>query len=222
VIRNAVNFPSIPPEEFARIQPFVELAGRLGTFIAQMNEDRATSIGIRYYGEIGEARTDVIVNAVLAGFFKPILEAGVTMVNARAIAADRGIEVIESRSSRTRDYVSLISVKLQTSAGERIVEGAVVQRKWPRLVTVDDIRIEAPLEGTMVVICNTDQPGVIGQIGTILGKHNVNIANFALGRDTSGRAVGVVIVDETAPIPAAVLEEVKNVPGIREARIVRV
>ena len=74
----------------------------------------------------------------------------------------------------------------------------------------------------MVVICNTDQPGVIGQIGTILGQHGVNIANFALGRDESGRAVGVVIVDETAPIPDAVLEELRKVPGIREARIVRV
>ena len=222
VIRNAVNFPSIPPEEFARLQPFVALAERLGTFIAQMNDGRAQSIGVRYYGELADARTDVIVNAVLAGFFKPILSNGVTMVNARTVAAERGIEVVESRSTRTRDYLSLISVKLQSSAGERLVEGAVVQRKWPRLVLVDGIRIEAPLEGTMVINCNTDQPGVIGQIGTILGRHNVNIANFALGRDEGGRAIGVVIVDETAPIPDVVLDELKKVPGMREVRIVRV
>ena len=113
-------------------------------------------------------------------------------------------------------------MKLQTSGGERHVEGAVIQRKWSRLVLVDGIRVEAPLEGTMVVICNTDQPGVIGQIGTILGRHNVNIANFALGRDSGNRAVGVVIIDEAAPMPDAVLEELKKVPGIREARIVRV
>jgi D-3-phosphoglycerate dehydrogenase len=221
-IRNAVNFPSVPPEEFARLQPFVALAERLGTFIAQMNDGRAMSIGVRYYGELAEARTDMIVNAVLAGFFKPILETGITMVNARSIAAERGLEVVESRSTRIRDYISLISVKLETSAGERRVEGAVIQRKWPRLVLVDGIRIEAPLEGTMVVICNNDQPGVIGQIGTILGRHDVNIANFALGRDESNRAVGVVIVDETAPIPDVVLEELRKVEGIREARIVRV
>ena len=144
------------------------------------------------------------------------------MVNARSVAAERGIEVVESRSTRTRDYVSLISVKLQASNGDRHVEGAVIQRKWARLVMVDGIRVEAPLEGTMVVICNTDQPGVIGQIGTILGDHNVNIANFALGRDSGNRAVGVVIVDETAPIPDVVLDELRKVPGIREARIVRV
>ena len=222
VIRNAVNFPSVPPEEFARLQPFVALAERLGTFIAQMNDGRAQSIGVRYYGELADARTDVIVNAVLAGFFKPILSNGVTMVNARTVAAERGLEVVESRSTRTRDYLSLISVKLQTSAGERLVEGAVIQRKWPRLVLVDGIRIEVPLEGTMVINCNTDQPGVIGQIGTILGKHNVNIANFALGRDEGSRAIGVVIVDETEPIPGVVLEELKKVPGMREVRIVRV
>jgi D-3-phosphoglycerate dehydrogenase len=222
VIRNAVNFPSVPPEEFARLQPFVALAERLGTFIAQMNDGRAQSIGVRYYGELADARTDMIVNAVLAGFFKPILSNGVTMVNARSVAAERGVEVVESRSTRTRDYLSLISVKLQTSAGERRVEGAVIQRKWPRLVLVDGIRIEVPLEGTMVINCNTDQPGVIGQIGTILGKHNVNIANFALGRDDAGRAIGVVIVDETVPIPDVVLEELKKVPGMREVRIVRV
>jgi D-3-phosphoglycerate dehydrogenase len=222
VIRNAVNFPSVPPEEFARLQPFVELAERLGTFIAQMNDGRALSIGVRYYGELADARTDMIVNAVLVGLFKPILESGVTMVNARSVAAERGIEVVESRSTRTRDYTSLISVKLQTSAGERLVEGAVIARKWPRLVLVDGIRVEAPLEGTMVVICNTDQPGVIGHVGTILGKHGVNIANFALGRDEGGRAVGVVIVDETSPIADGVLDELRKVSGIREARIVRV
>ena len=222
VIRNAVNFPSVPPEEFARLQPFIALAERLGTFVAQMSDGGALSIGVRYYGELAEMRTDMIVNAVLTGFFKPILSSAVTMVNARSVAAERGIEVVESRSTRTRDYTSLISVKLQTNAGERLVEGAVIQRKWARLVLVDGIRVEAPLQGTMVVICNTDQPGVIGQIGTILGAHGVNIANFALGRDESGRAIGVVIVDETAPIPDVVLEELRKVPGIREARIVRV
>ena len=83
------------------------------------------------------------------------------------------------------------------------------------------VLVEAPLEGTMIVICNNDQPGVIGEVGTILGRHRVNIANFALGRDGE-RAVGVVNVDETAPIPEAVLKEVLNVPAIREVRLVRI
>ena len=221
IIRNAVNFPSVSAEESSRLRPFVELGERLGAFVAQMNDSRAQAIGVRYYGELAEGRNDMIVNAALVGLFKPILSSGVTMVNARTVAAERGIEVIESRSSRPRNYTALLSLKLHTSEGERWVEGAVFERTSPRLVLVDGINVEAPLEGTMIVIRNNDQPGVIGEIGTILGKHGVNIAIFALGRE--GRnAVGVVIVDETSPIPEVVLEDLRKVKAVREARIVRV
>ena len=221
IIRNAVNFPSVSAEEFSRLRPFVELGERLGAFLAQMNDSRAQALGVRYYGGLADGRNDMIVNAVLVGLFKPILSSGVTLVNSRSVAADRGIEVIESRSSRPRNYTNLLSVKLHTSAGERWVEGAVFERTTPRLVLVDGIAVEAPLEGTMIVVRNHDQPGVIGEIGTILGRHGVNIANFALGREGAS-AIGVVIVDETSPIPASVLDDLRKVKAIREARIVRV
>jgi D-3-phosphoglycerate dehydrogenase len=221
IIRNAVNLPSVSAEEFGRLRPFLELGERLGALLAQMNDDRAHALGVRYYGELAEGRNDMLVNAVLVGLFRPILSSGVTPVNARSVATERGIEIIESRSSRPRNYTSLISVKLHTSVGERWVEGAVFERTAPRLVLLDGIAVEAPLEGTMIVLCNNDQPGVIGDVGTILGRHRVNIANFALGRD-GDRAVGVVNVDETAAIPDVVLEEVRKVKAIREARIVRV
>jgi D-3-phosphoglycerate dehydrogenase len=221
IIRNAVNFPSVSAEEFNRLRPFAELGERLGTFVAQMNDSRAHALGVRYYGELAEGKNDMVVNAVLVGLFKPILSSGVTPVNARSVAAERGIEIVESRSSRPRNYTRLMSVKLHTSDGERWVEGAVFDRTTPRLVLLDGIGIEAPLAGTMIVIRNNDQPGVIGKIGTILGRHGVNIANFALGRE--GRhAIGVVIVDETSPIPTVVLDELRKVPAVREARIVRV
>jgi D-3-phosphoglycerate dehydrogenase len=221
IIRNAVNFPSVSAEEFSRLRPFVELGERLGAFVAQMNDSRAQEVGVRYYGELAEGRNDMIVNAVLVGLFKPILSSGVTLVNARSVAADRGIEVIESRSSRPRNYTALLSLKLVTSDGERWVEGAVFERTSPRLVLVDGINVEAPLEGTMIVIRNNDQPGVIGEVGTILGRHGVNIANFALGREGKN-AIGVVIVDEPPPIPDAVLTDLRKVKAIREARVVRV
>ena len=151
-----------------------------------------------------------------------MLEAGVTPVNARNVANERGIEIIESRSTRSRNYTSLLSVKLHTPGGDRWVEGAVFERTYPRLVLLDGIGVETPLEGTMIVIRNTDQPGVIGDIGTILGKHRVNIANFALGRQGDS-AVGVVIVDETAEIPEVVLEELrKRERDPRSAKFLRV
>jgi D-3-phosphoglycerate dehydrogenase len=221
IIRNAVNFPSVSAEEFIRLKPFLELGERLGQFLAQMNDGRVKALGIRYYGDLAAGRTDMIANSVLVGLFKPMLEAGVTPVNARTVAHERGIEIIESRSTRPRNYTSLLSVKLHTPDSERWVEGAVFERTSPRLVLLDGIGVEAPLDGTMIVIRNTDQPGVIGDIGTILGKHRVNIANFALGRQGDS-AVGVVTVDETAEIPQAVLDEIRKVKGIREVRLVRV
>jgi D-3-phosphoglycerate dehydrogenase len=223
LIRNAVNFPSVSAEEYKQLQPFVTLAERLGTFIAQMSDGRPRAVGIRYYGELTRSRTDMLANAVLTGMFKPILSSGITLVNARTVAAERGIEVVESRSTRRRDYTSLISVKLDATEGTRHIEGAVFERSAPRLVLLDGVAVEAPLEGTMIVTCNNDQPGVIGQVGTILGRHEVNIATFALGRE-GDRAVGVVIVDESddKPVPEAVLEELGQVKAIREARLVRV
>jgi D-3-phosphoglycerate dehydrogenase len=220
IIRNAVNFPSVSAEEFNRLRPFLDLGERLGHFIAQMNEGRVKALGVRYYGDLAAGRTDMIANSVLVGLFKPMLEAGVTPVNARNVAHERGIEIIESRSTRSRNYTSLLSVKLHTPDGERWVEGAVFERTLPRLVLLDGISVEAPLEGTMIVIRNTDQPGVIGAIGTILGRHNVNIANFALGRQGDS-AVGVVIVDAPS-VADAVLDEIRKVKGIREVRLVRV
>jgi len=223
LIRNAVNFPSVSADEYKKLQPFVTLAERLGTFIAQMSDGRAASLGVRYYGEVTKSRTDMLGNAVLAGMFKPILSSGVTLVNARAVAAERGIEVVESSSTRRRDYTSLISVQLKTAEGARHIEGAISDRGVPRLVLLDGVVVEAPLEGTMIVTCNTDQPGVIGRVGTILGRYDVNIATFALGRD-GDRAVAVAIVDEPddKPIPEIVVDELREVPAIREARIVRV
>jgi D-3-phosphoglycerate dehydrogenase len=221
VIRNAVNFPSVSAEEFKRLKPFAVLGERLGTFVAQMNEHRVHSVALGYYGEIAQGKTALIRNAILAGIFKPILATGITMVNAASVAAERGIQVVESHSTQTRNYASLISVKLHTSHDERWVEGAVFEHTTPRLVLIDGVSIEAELDGTMIVTCNTDKPGVIGAVGTILGKHQVNIAKFALGRD-GDRAMGIVTVDEPTPIPDSVLKELRQVPAIREATLVRI
>ena len=148
-----------------------------------------------------------------------------SIVNARAVARARGIDIVESRSSRSRGFTSLVSIKLHTDAGVRWVEGTVFEPNSPRLVAVRGVAVEAPLGGTMLIIANDDQPGVIGEVGTILGRHRVNIANFALGRNETG-AVGVVNVDEEAGAegPAsldAAVEELRRVAAIREAWLVR-
>ena len=180
VIRNAVNFPSVAPEEFQKLQPYIALGKQLGCLIGQMGEARIESLGVRYYGELGSGNHPLVLNAVLVGLFQAILSDTVTEVNARAVAAARGIELTESSSTRARAFRSLLSIKLTTSSGERWVEGTV-DGASPRLVLLNGVPIEAPLGGTLLLLANHDQPGVIGEVGMILGRLGINIAYFALG-----------------------------------------
>jgi D-3-phosphoglycerate dehydrogenase len=223
VVRNAVNFPSLSAEEFRRLQPFIRLAERLGALVGQLAEGRRQAVGVRYYGALTNGPTDVLASAVLAGVLRPILSEPVTLVNARSVAAARGLELIESRSSRPRDFTNLISVKLHTTRGEQWAEGTVFEPGRPRLVSLDGVPIEAPLEGTAIVIRNEDQPGVIGEVGMTLARHGVNIATFALGRGPDG-AVGVVNIDERAdglPVTEQALEQIRRIPAVRRAHVVR-
>ena len=222
VIRNAVNFPSVPPEEFQKLQPFMLVAKKLGSLVGQMGEARIQSLSARYYGELATGQHPLLLNAALAGLFQSILSDTVTEVNARAVAKARGIDLIESSSTRLRSYRSLLSLKLTTSSGERYVEGTVVPGQGPRLVLLDGVPLEAPLTGTILLFENNDQPGVVGQLGTILGQHGINIANFALGRTESGNAVGAVHLGEPPPIEQHVLNEIRALKQLEAAWLVRV
>jgi D-3-phosphoglycerate dehydrogenase len=225
MVRNAVNFPSIHPDELQRLQPWIRLSDQLGSFASQMGTARIEALGVRYYGALAEGRgADVLAASAAAGVLRPILSSGVSIVNARAAARARGIDIIESRSSRARHFTSLVSIKLQTDAGDRWVEGTVFEPNSPRLVSVQGVNVEAPLGGTMLIIANDDQPGVIGEVGTILGRHGVNIANFALGRGATG-AIGVVNVDEDNGSRGTLdktVSELRNVAAIRSAWVVRI
>jgi D-3-phosphoglycerate dehydrogenase / 2-oxoglutarate reductase len=213
IIRNAVNFPSVPPDDVPKLRPFLELAGKLGSLVAQLQPDRPEEIGIRYYGPLMTAYENVVGSAVLAG---ALAHTGlVTAVNARAVASERGLDVVESRSTRQRDFMHVISVRLRGGKRERWVEGIVVEPDSPRLSSLDGVPIEAPLAGTLIVMANEDRPGVIGAVGTTLGRHGVNIASFALGRDQSG-AVGVITVDESAGLAEAV-KDLRSLPAVKEA-----
>jgi D-3-phosphoglycerate dehydrogenase len=221
IIRNAVNFPSVPPEEMNRVRPFMTLADRMGAFAAQLADGRTHAVGVRLYGPVVSAHAGLLASSVVAGLLRPMLSSAVTVVNARAVAATRGIEIIESKSSRPRDFTNLVSVKVHTSQGERWIEGTVFEHGSQRISQIDGVDVEAPLEGSMLVILNDDQPGVIGEVGTILGRHRINIASFALGRGPAG-AIGVVNLD--APLDDATLavQEIGRIPAVRTARLVSV
>ncbi len=221
IVSNAVNFPSISLEEHLNIAPYLQLGARLGSFASQVSTGRMNEVTVGYGGEMSAMHAQLVRSSILAGMLRPILTEGVTLVNALTTAKDRGIRIVESRSSEEKTYSSLISVKLKTDLGETWVEGAVLHHKRMHLVSLSGIDIEAPLAGIMLIVRNMDTPGVIGRVGTILGSNGINIANFALGRNEDTHdAVGVVNVD--SEIPAAVVEELRALTQVKEVHVVRV
>ena len=222
VIQNAVNMPSIDDEQYSQMRPYIALAEKLGAFLAHVVSGSLQEISIRYTGRICEWKTELIRNAAIQGVLNQLIAERANVVNAAAIAQERGIQVHETRkeeiSSRAGDMVSLL---LKTASDQHLVRGAVLHGSSLRLLGVDDIDIELPLEGNLIYMRNRDVPGVVGKVGTILGSHKVNIANFALGRGhaESGEAMAVVQVDHEPPESA--LQELQRAPEIHEVRFMQ-
>ena len=222
VVQNAVNLPSLSHEEYVKLAPFIELASRLGSFLALAGKSGIESIALIYGGALGEVKTELVRNAAIAGLLAG--SENVNRINAAAVAAERGIRVHEEKEESHRGgAATVLTVVLHTAQGESRASATVIHGEQPRLLAFDGIDVEAPLEGTLVVCRNLDVPGVIGRIGTILGQQGVNIANFALGRERAGtqpvKALAVVQVDE--PVSESVLEALKVIDALLEARLVK-
>ena len=243
LIRNAVNMPALSPEQYRRLRPYIELGERLGAFIAQAAPSPSFSrIRIRYSGEPAELGSHVVRSAVLSGVLNCVLSEKVNLVNASAAAAERGLVVEERTQRRERGFPNTVEVSVgnggQNDSHEAghaggadveneksrglTVEGTVISDGSPRILSLDGIGLEAPLEGTLLLTRNRDVPGVIGQIGTALGNLGVNIATFALGRRSpihGAEAVAMVRLDGS--VSDAILEKIRAIPSITEARLVR-
>ena len=220
IILNAVNFPSLSGPETEHIQPYLSLGQKLGSFIGQISQIRLSEIGIRYYGDLTQVNYKPIGSYILESILKPMLSEQINEVNARSHAEERGISVVETVSSRQRSYSNLISIQLRSPETTEWVEGAILRKSDLRLVSIDGIPVETQLGRTILVIRNEDTPGVIGQVGTILGEAKINIASFVLGRDDGQPlAVGVVNTDDT--IPSKVVQKIGSIPAVEDARVVR-
>jgi D-3-phosphoglycerate dehydrogenase len=227
VIQNAVNVPSVSAEEYAEMHPYIVLAERMGAFLAQISEGSIEEISLRYSGHIAEWKTDLIRNAAIKGILNQVLEEKANLVNAASLADSRGLRVHEAHKAKvsTGGAGSVLSIYLKSSKEEHMVKGAVLRGTLPRLLHIDDIDVEAPLERDLIYLRNRDVPGVIGKVGTILGEGEINIADFSLGRrsveaNTEEReAIAVVHVD--AQVPDEVLKRLEKIPAVRQAKAVR-
>jgi D-3-phosphoglycerate dehydrogenase / 2-oxoglutarate reductase len=229
VVQNAVNLPSLSHEEYIEVAPYIEMAERLGHFLSHATPGNLENIQITYTGRIAQGKTDLIRNAAIAGVFAE--EESVNRINAAAIVAERGIRIQEDKKEFTTGGAgSVLKLVLHSSDGEASASATVLHGTSPRLLTYDGIDIEAPLNGTLVSIRNHDVPGVVGRIGTILGEHQINIANFALGRSNGpsrskrvpqGQALAVVQIDVPSAASAnAAVEALRKVEAIASVRLV--
>ena len=191
VVQNAVNLPSLSHEEYVVLAPYIDLAGRLGSFLAQTGKGGIEAIDLIYSGKLADAKIDLVRNAAIAGLLAG--SENVNRINAASVAGERGIrihEIKEDSLESHRGATTVLTIKLHTAKGESSASATVIRDVQPRLLAFEGIDIETPLEGNILVCRNLDVPGVIGKIGTTLGEYGVNIANFALGRERSGRQAG--------------------------------
>jgi D-3-phosphoglycerate dehydrogenase len=226
VVQNAVNLPSLSHEEYVELAPYIDMAERLGLFLSHAASGNLEDIQITYAGRLAQGKTDLIRNAAICGVFAD--SEAVNRINAAAIAQERGIRIQEDKKEfTTGGSGSTLKIVLHSSDGDASASATVLHGNSPRLLTYDGIDIEAPLNGTLVTIRNHDVPGVVGRIGTILGEHSLNIANFALGRSTrsqrvpQGQALAVVQIDvRDASAANAAIEALRKVEAIASVRLV--
>jgi D-3-phosphoglycerate dehydrogenase len=222
VVQNAVNLPSLSHEEYVVLAPYIDLAGRLGSFLAQTGKGGIEAIDLIYSGTLAETKTDLVRNAAVAGLLAG--SENVNRINAATVAQERGIRIHEIKEDTLDSHrggaTTVLTIKLHSASGESNASATVIRGVQPRLLVFEGIDIETPLEGNLLVCRNQDVPGVIGKIGTTLGEQGVNIANFALGRERSGpkpvKALALVQVD--APVGSKVLEALGEIEALIEAR----
>jgi D-3-phosphoglycerate dehydrogenase len=191
------------------LRPFLPLAERLGALYGALIDDLPAVLEVSYEGAIADHDTGILKLAVLKGLLGASTEEPVSYVNAPGIAEARGVDVRETKTTTSQEYVNLMSVR----GGDHAIAGTFGLRGDPRLVMVDDHAVDMPPVAHMVVVRNDDRPGVIGRVGTVLGERGINISDMDVGRSTtSATAMMVLAVDE--PVPAAVLDELRGQPGV--------
>ncbi|KJR97870.1 MAG: 3-phosphoglycerate dehydrogenase [Desulfobulbaceae bacterium BRH_c16a] len=217
-VTNAVNVPSVSDEVLAQVGPYLTLGEMLGCLHMQIAKGGVEEVNIEYSGELAELKTSPITVAFLKGLFMPILKDAVNYVNAPVIAKERGIRVIESKSDTSDDFVNTLSIKVTTSEGENVLVGTVFGRNEPRLVRLNSFRLEALVSGPMLLVYNNDVPGVIGALGTTLGKAGVNISRMTVGREEESNQ-NIILLSTDELVSKELLSKVHELADITNAQV---
>lgn len=219
-VSTAVNISAVPAETAAQIMPFVPLAEMLGALYAHLAGGKMNKLEVEYAGEIAGYDIGILTTAALKGLFSPIVHEPVTYVNAPLIARDRGIEVRETKTTKRREYASLITLTGKNSKNTVMVAGTLGgTRNEPRLVKIDEFEFDMSPAENFALFRYDDKPGVIGAIGTVLGKSNINIGNMQVGRNIE-KHEAMMGVNVDSPIPEQVLDTLRHVNNISMAKII--
>ena len=220
VIQQAVNFYSLAGDLYDKVRPAMDLAERLGLFLAQACPGALERIELGVYGDLREVDLKPILSAAVTGILRPHMAEGVTLVNAVDIAKERRIEILESTSSASIGFSNLVALRLKTSEADLSVSGTVFGGGHLRLVDVDAVEVDTIPRGNVLMVRNDDTPGTVGRVGTLLGTQGINIARMGLGRKPgSGRAIMLIEVD--SEVPPTALGELAKIAGIREVRFLK-
>jgi D-3-phosphoglycerate dehydrogenase len=217
-IRNAVNMPNLDAKTLAIIGPHLRFGEKLGRFLSQIAPKRVDTLNINYSGKVNEVDTTAITRSILKGFLQLAGGTDVNEVNAPAFAESLGVRVTESRLSALGDYTDLLELSA-LAEGKTVSVGGAFFGATPRIVNINSRPVEARPHGVVLVLENTDRPGMVGRIGTLLGNHGVNIATMSLSRNQAGGMALTVLNLDTAPGPE-LLAEIRASADIRSAQVI--
>jgi D-3-phosphoglycerate dehydrogenase len=217
-VSNALNTPSISAEEAPRLKPFVDLVEKLGAFAGQLADEGLDAVEIEYEGPVSQLNTKPLTATALAAIMRPLMPE-VNTVSALSVLKEKGTPLKESRSELSPVYSSVVRIKVLTGSTWRTVAGAV-NANAPKIVEVKGMPLEADFHPVLLFINNSDKPGFIGALGTLLGKANINIATFHLGRQQAGGdAIAIIGVDQV--VPERLQQHLRELPDVRYVKVLR-
>ncbi|GIV08497.1 MAG: D-3-phosphoglycerate dehydrogenase [Fimbriimonadales bacterium] len=218
--RSPVNLPPIPPELMTRVEPYLKLAERMGKLHSQLAETPVERLHAVFAGDWGDLPLDLIARASLAGLLQRAVDTPVNLVNAPLIAQQRGVQLEWSARPETELYPDTLTLMAQSARGVHKLTGTVFGRADLRITHLDDLFVDIRPEGILLMTEHHDQPGIIGRVGTVLGQYQVNIAGMHVGREAQGgRAVMILQLDN--PVPAEAFDQIRQLAGVANARVVQ-